>query len=157
MGLITALNGVAWRETDGRTDRCRQLIEDTVLSLELQKGEPEYLWPIINCLFRNIYKGWRAFIDSVKCCLGQTGNVWAEWQHKQCRTNSHLWSSSFGDVVERGMECTACRFGCYLQEDMEPVIVDSLNGSVPCVLLRVSCKCLLSSAGIIRESDYSKL
>jgi hypothetical protein len=115
---------MAWRETNGRTDRCRQLTEDTVLSLELQKGGLEYVWPIINCLFGSIYKGWRAFIDCemqccAECCLGQTGNVWAEWQNEQYGTNNNLWSSHFGDIVERGKEGTACQFGCYLQEGME--------------------------------------
>ena len=59
---------MAWGETDGRTDICRQLTEDTALSLELQKGGLECLWPIINGLFGSIYTGWRAaFVDCVKC------------------------------------------------------------------------------------------
>jgi len=73
------------------------------------------------------------------------------------QTNNILWPSHFGDIVQRGMGRAACHFGCCLQEGMEPVILDSLNGSVPCVRLRINCKRFLSSAGMIRESDYSKL
>jgi len=78
------------------------------------------------------------------------GTDWKRVGGQTGQTNNTLWPSHFGDIMERGMARTAYQFGCCLQEGMEPVILDSLNGSVPCVRLRINCKCFLSSAGIIK-------